>query len=72
MEIEDATEVLLTRFIGLEDEILRFLRELEAHYNIKLYPDRPRIDRKYAGCVRIYCRIPLDRPPIEKEVADNE
>ncbi len=69
-EVKRPPSVLLSRFIGPEDEILQFLREIEERFNIKLYPDTPRIDRQYPDCVRIYVKIPLDRPPVKKEVSE--
>ena len=65
--VENFIDVILSRFIGPEDEILRFLREVEERLNIRLYPDAPAIDRGYPGCVRIYVRIPLDRSSVKKE-----
>ncbi len=70
-KIQKPSDVILSRFIGSEKEILRFLKETEERYNIRLYPSVPSIDTRYPNSVRVYCHIPIDRPPVKKEVAED-
>ncbi len=59
-------EEIWARFIGSENEIFKFIDELEHAYGIKFYPGRPKPDHGKPGKTRVYLKIPHDRPPIKE------
>jgi len=59
-------DVVQTRFVGKESEILKLIRELEAAFGIILYPSKPKPDFQHAGLFRVYCEIPFRRSVVKK------
>ena len=55
---------LSLRFISKKDEILKFIKELEQAYGIPLFPSEPKLEIGKAGLVRVYVKIPFNRPAL--------